>query len=788
MRVFWRSESTVCRQGDSFGGATWLCSASTIHYRQGEPAFQGRLAHAPCAVWLAALLLLAPFAAARAAAESGLELSLASVEGEVAPEAMLAGQFAPIRAEQVLLAGNRSLHHWLMIRAAAAPLGQDGSSHLYLRIDQEPLNTLTVHQPGSEGWQSQTHDVYFPTAGQNMSATGLNFRLAHPGSDAVVLLLEVQTDIDVTLRPRLLDEAGFNRLERRTTVVLSAVYSGLLLLVLNAMVMYLALRERSYLRYLGFVALVLALLLALNGQLYFIPGLGRWSWWGALGVLALGHALAASALVVARDFASLGKCAPRVDRLLRLAKWPFLVMALVCALNLRDYAPLLQMLSTWLWAIACLLIVFAAIVALRYRRPLAGPLLLVWLLVGVTTVARSLVVFGLAPQGPLLIHGFQIALAFAAFLLSLALADRVIEFRRQRDRTHRDKEQMGASLQFEQARRQFIDGLQSSLRGAPPGDLEWVAFRRLLETIRSLVHQSGSAVVVFGYHDHDLLLAEPMPAKEDYSTLLKERGGAIKGLCRGHSPVQLHLPASAPGPGGDSVFAVVPMPVAKPGWGAVLVERPSWESFEQFELELIVDLVRIACATADEAAALVALNRQAELDPLTGALNRRAMDARLDSEMEWAHAEKEPLSVLFLDLDNFKLVNDRFGHAVGDDCLRLLADIVRRETGVNHVFGRYGGEEFVVALPGQPPDLARTIGERIRIALTQERIDADGTPVRLTVSIGIAARLTDERQPRSIMERADKALYAAKTGGRNQVRVAPAYSMPGSASDAPPFL
>ncbi len=235
------------------------------------------------------------------------------------------------------------------------------------------------------------------------------------------------------------------------------------------------------------------------------------------------------------------------------------------------------------------------------------------------------------------------------------------------------------------------------------------------------------------------------------------------------------------------MFALIPVPVPKPGWGAVLIERQPWESFEQAELDMVSEFAHIACAAADEAAANMDLKRKAELDPLTGALNRRALDLRLAREIERAHDEREPLSLLYMDLDHFKQVNDRHGHAVGDDCLRRLAEVVRREVGVEHVFGRYGGEEFVLLLPNQPTDKARATGERIRNALMLERIDAGDATVRLTVSIGIASRLPDERLSRQILERADKALYAAKHGGRNQVQVAATYAPPLTVGGPPYF-
>jgi diguanylate cyclase len=112
---------------------------------------------------------------------------------------------------------------------------------------------------------------------------------------------------------------------------------------------------------------------------------------------------------------------------------------------------------------------------------------------------------------------------------------------------------------------------------------------------------------------------------------------------------------------------------------------------------------------------------------------------------------------------------------VGDDCLRMCADAIRREIGPEDVLVRYGGEEFLVILPNAAADHARQLGERIRQAISQLRLNSGATPVRFTVSIGVAGRLPAEEDAAGIVERADRALYTAKRNGRNQVQMAQMY-------------
>jgi diguanylate cyclase (GGDEF)-like protein len=132
------------------------------------------------------------------------------------------------------------------------------------------------------------------------------------------------------------------------------------------------------------------------------------------------------------------------------------------------------------------------------------------------------------------------------------------------------------------------------------------------------------------------------------------------------------------------------------------------------------------------------------------------------------------MSLLFIDIDYFKSVNDRLGHAGGDHCLRQVAAALRGALDPGDMLGRYGGEEFVVLLPGRGGVEARDMAERLREAVERCEFEFEGHSERMTVSIGVATRLERESTPAAAVKRADTALYAAKHDGRNRVHVAPA--------------
>lgn len=164
----------------------------------------------------------------------------------------------------------------------------------------------------------------------------------------------------------------------------------------------------------------------------------------------------------------------------------------------------------------------------------------------------------------------------------------------------------------------------------------------------------------------------------------------------------------------------------------------------------------------------------ATTDAVTGLYNRHYLTSHMDTQLEVSQRKDKPLSVMMLDIDHFKLVNDTHGHAVGDRVLKEFANRIAKNIRGVDLAARYGGEEFVVMMPDTPSDWAHMIADRLRQETAEQEFDvgAEAGLLSITVSIGVATS-TENDTPASILERADQALYAAKEGGRNQVIIAP---------------
>lgn len=185
----------------------------------------------------------------------------------------------------------------------------------------------------------------------------------------------------------------------------------------------------------------------------------------------------------------------------------------------------------------------------------------------------------------------------------------------------------------------------------------------------------------------------------------------------------------------------------------------------------LVAVVQTLRDMTDERAAHAALEQLARRDALTGLANRRCFDDTLQAEWARSQRHKQPLSLLMVDVDNFKQYNDANGHLGGDDCLRRIALAVSGEMRTNDLVARYGGEEFAVILPNESLKGAAAVAERIRRRVEGMRLPNPLAPQRLvTVSIGAATALDPVgMDAHELVAIADAALYRAKHLGRNRI-------------------
>lgn len=205
--------------------------------------------------------------------------------------------------------------------------------------------------------------------------------------------------------------------------------------------------------------------------------------------------------------------------------------------------------------------------------------------------------------------------------------------------------------------------------------------------------------------------------------------------------------------------------IEKESLGEITLTRK--QKFTDDELKLLEKLLCVLLYPLRNAVLYHQALRAATKDSLTGLSNRRSMDEVISRETKLALRYKHSLSMIVLDIDHFKRINDSYGHKAGDCLIKALADILKTTARTTDSIFRYGGEEFVMLLPNTGGDGVRLLAERIRQKVEETECVCHGVAMKMTISLGISTlRKTDNEE--ALFLRADKALYKAKTSGRNQ--------------------
>jgi diguanylate cyclase (GGDEF)-like protein len=178
---------------------------------------------------------------------------------------------------------------------------------------------------------------------------------------------------------------------------------------------------------------------------------------------------------------------------------------------------------------------------------------------------------------------------------------------------------------------------------------------------------------------------------------------------------------------------------------------------------------RIEVATLELREAKAKAEQEARIDPLTGLYNRRAFMERASDELLRARRYSTPLALAMIDLDHFKDINDRWGHAIGDQVLMVFADILKHHMREVDLVARVGGEEFVMLMTETSVEEAVRVAERIRKDVMAASLQLADAQLHWTASVGVTALHSDDYSVSAALVRADKALYRAKEGGRNRV-------------------
>jgi diguanylate cyclase (GGDEF)-like protein len=230
--------------------------------------------------------------------------------------------------------------------------------------------------------------------------------------------------------------------------------------------------------------------------------------------------------------------------------------------------------------------------------------------------------------------------------------------------------------------------------------------------------------------------------------------------------------ARTTGPQGRATQSLMIVPISLHGkvLGALSVQTYEANAYDAELLQLLFTIASQAAIALENANLYEQTLRQATTDQMTGLLNRQAFLSALDRSLEGAHLSGSPLAVVMFDSDSLKRINDTHGHPAGDQHIRSMADIIRSGVREEDKTCRFGGDEFMLLLPGADPARACEVAERILQKICSHALLVDGTEIRVTASAGVAVYPENARTRDTLLAAADRAIYRAKQDGKGCVR------------------
>lgn len=645
-------------------------------------------------------------------------------------------------------------------------LPEADGTHWVLWLSRDPFDAVAVR---AADWAPPGDGYFHPQGRDSPWPMGYAFALPPEWSGPREIVLALRGRVRAAPTLRMMSERRMLARAARDNALSYAVYAALATLAIAALVLYAAVRDGAFLMFSGYAAMALVAGATVNGHAYGVPGLALAGRLGAAGFWAIVLLFAASGLHTLVRYAG-GSPGWRTEWPRRLALGLALGAVLLPILP-ASVQGVPQPLASAGWCLALVAAIVVAWDAARRRVSMAAGVLAALLLLAAAAGAHEAMQAGRLPDALWTRYGYQWAIALTSLVLYVGLCSRIGVVRQRladEASARRDSEQR---LRQEQDRASLAHDLQAALRGVPDDAIATTAFRLLGQHAATQLGSDDVLVVAEDYGGHARLLVQAMAGPAATAdAVLPALASVREHAARGGSCL-LRLQTGR----GDArvarmhVIVPLPLPVSAPAWAAMVAPLPFDRRLGTQTLALLADLARIAVEHAEQAQATLQLRRSAEHDALTGSLNRRELDRVL---ARLFHASTGMLSVLFIDIDWFKRINDTHGHACGDHCLRSVAATLRAELRPTDALGRYGGEEFLVVLPGQDSAAARVLGERLRRTVEHTPVLWRGELLVLTVSIGLATRGRGEGDPGTLLERADKALYVAKHEGRNCVRTA----------------
>ncbi len=548
--------------------------------------------------------------------------------------------------------------------------------------------------------------------------------------------------------------------------IYSAVYASLFVLILINFIFYLAIGDKSYLSYVFYLSSFLLFILMTTGKIYEFS-FSKYIAASYNASTALFSLTCFSFVLFVLGFLKLKEFTPKFYRLSQ-ALLVLLLGIFILALVMKP-VPYFSFTILNIITLVCMPIYLIAGIYIwsKNHRP-AKYFVLAFLPLFIFIALRILAILDILPNWKFAISGFQIAVVLQALILSLGLADRILSIRQQRDDAEDHSKNVSNLIKIDKDFSNFLSAVGADIRANPTGNHEFIIINKFFERLETLFNVNNGAIIY--QIDSELnILSNTSVNQTGFESYVHDHILEISRICHTTSVDELTI-YKHPFFSRFSKMLILPVHMRGHEWSCMILNIELTRQFSSLQLDTLQKYSTELIRTLVNAEKLKDISIRAETDHLTQVLNRGAILDVLQKEMTNALTSSLPLSIAFLDIDHFKLINDTYGHEAGDTCLAYLALQARRFLPEGAYVGRMGGDEFLFIYPNYLPDQAKD-----SLDATVSSIDVliiEDQECSFTLSIGIAQYRPNEMDIKSLLRQADETLYLAKENGRNQITIA----------------
>ncbi|PXF62715.1 diguanylate cyclase [Kangiella spongicola] len=573
------------------------------------------------------------------------------------------------------------------------------------------------------------------------------------------LLVSHENKVEPTIE--IWDYKTYNRIDNQYNQLFTAIIFGILLLILVNAFFYLIIKRREYLLYIFYNTTFLIFLMGTTGYIYQFPSISFLA--DSRNILFVFLCISMYALYTfTQAFLSTKSLAPFEHKLFngfRLVMVGYLITGII----LYPVPQLLVNFTNFTLILAFPLYVWVVFKLLRKGNRQAFFFALAFALLTTSGFLRALAIFGVLPLNFITAYGFAVASLLEATIFTLGLADRVLQIKAQRDDAQKESLERTQAYELQKEFSTLLNNINQKLHKTKAQDYETVVVRIFLKELAKRV-KFVSGAAVYQMDTRLSLYTRSDTERQKFQQLINDSSLQIKRICDLDTPQKLETDILY-----DNMF-IIPVSMRSHEWSCIILEvhdefEPT-ESMLDFLQHYATELIR--CLLNVKSLRLI--QSKAETDELTQLSNRGATLERLGLQFMKALRSNQQLSIAFVDVDDFKSINDSFGHEAGDRCLRNLAKLLRDELPNTCTVGRYGGDEFLIVLPEMNKVEAKRYLEIVSAKIIPMIIE--GQKCQYTISIGISDLKDTTKDKLQMIREADKALYVSKDRGKNQINLA----------------